>query len=69
MGGHLVTNEPEREHLRGYDREQIGRLLRSAFPLGLGSFVGLMSDLQSEDADQERLKALGFIGREERYRS
>ena len=32
------------------DREQMGRFLRQAFPLGLGSFVELLSALKDKDA-------------------
>ena len=35
------------------DREQMGRFLRHAFPLGLGLFPELLSNLD----DQERVKA------------
>ncbi len=46
-----------RELIGGYPaadvREQMGRFLRHAFPLGLGSFTELLSDLK----DDERVKA------------
>ena len=32
------------------NREQVGRFLRQAFPLGLGSFVELLSALKDKDA-------------------
>lgn len=32
------------------DREQIGRLLRHAFPLSLGSFAELLSAIKGEEA-------------------
>lgn len=42
-----------RELIGGYpaanDREQMGRLLRYAFPLGLGSFTGLLKNLKHDE--------------------
>jgi hypothetical protein len=32
------------------DREQMGRFLRQAFPLGLGSFAELLCALKDDDA-------------------
>lgn len=46
-----------RELIGGYaaanDREQMGRFLRHAFPLGLGSFAELLKEMEQE----ERAKA------------
>lgn len=42
IGGHAAAN----------DREQMGRFLRHAFPLGLGSFTELLNAL-----DEKRVKA------------
>ncbi len=39
IGGYAIAN----------DREQMGRFLRHAFPLGLQSFTDVLTDLQSKE--------------------
>jgi hypothetical protein len=47
-----------RELIGGYPaadgREQIGRFLRYAFPLGLGSFPELLNDLENKERAKSR---------------
>jgi hypothetical protein len=43
-----VTNELIGRYPATDDREQIGRFLRFAFPIGLGSFTELLSALKKQ---------------------
>lgn len=38
------------------DREQVGRFLRHAFPLGLKSFAGLVSKNGEHDCEPEQIR-------------
>ena len=42
-----MTSELIRRYAAANDREQMGRFLRHAFPLGLASFTELLSTLKS----------------------
>ena len=56
--------EPIREYSRTDDREQVGRVLGRAFPLGTGSFAGLRGLLENLEPI-ERLDAMGFVAPEQ----
>jgi len=45
-----VTHELIGEYPAADDREQMGRFIRHAFPLGLGSFAELMDALNGDEA-------------------
>jgi hypothetical protein len=45
MTHELISGYPSAD-----DREQMGRFLRHAFPLGLGSFAELLSALNGEES-------------------
>ena len=48
--GNAKRHEPITKYPAADDREQIGDLLRHAFPLGLGSFMGLPEALKEADS-------------------
>jgi hypothetical protein len=47
-----MTHELISEYPSADDREQMGRFLRHAFPLGLGSFAELLGALKGEEASE-----------------
>jgi hypothetical protein len=51
-----MTNELISGHPAATEREQVGRFLRHAFPLGLDSFAGLVSKNPEWKAEHEQLR-------------
>ena len=47
-----MTHELIGEYPAADDREQMGRFIRHAFPLGLGSFAELLVALDGEEASE-----------------